>query len=238
MKRILSLMRRAVDTYHMIEEHDRIAVGLSGGKDSVVLLCALIALQKFYPKQYELEAVTLDPCFHEKLADYTKLEALCEKLGVPYTIRRTDLYRIVFVDRKEKNPCSLCAKMRRGMLHDAAKERGCNKIALGHHYNDAAETFLMNLLLGGHIGCFSPVSYLSRKDLTMIRPLCLTPEEDIAAAARREGLPIVKSACPVDKTTKRREIGALIEELEERYPKLKQKILGAMIRGGVDRWGW
>ena len=163
MKKLLSLTRAAVDKYNMIEAGDKIAVGVSGGKDSLALLYALAKLRDFYPKPFSLVAITLDYQFNGIAEDYTAIEALCKKLQVEYIVRRTNLWEVIFKTRKEKNPCSLCAKMRRGLLHDTAVANGCNKVAFGHHLDDAAETFLMNLLNGGKIGCFSPVSYLSNK---------------------------------------------------------------------------
>ncbi|MBR2714956.1 MAG: tRNA 2-thiocytidine(32) synthetase TtcA, partial [Ruminococcus sp.] len=153
MQHICSLMRSAIDTYNMIEENDKIAVGVSGGKDSLVLLYGLHLLSKYYPKQFSIVAVTLDPCFENNDSDFSSIESFCEQNGIEYHIKRTKLYEVVFLDRKEKNPCSLCAKMRRGILHDMAKLYGCNKIALGHHKDDAVETFLMNILQGGSISC-------------------------------------------------------------------------------------
>ena len=187
MKKLLSLTRAAVDKYNMIEAGDKIAVGVSGGKDSLALLYALAKLRDFYPKPFSLVAITLDYQFNGIAEDYTAIEALCKKLQVEYIVRRTNLWEVIFKTRKEKNPCSLCAKMRRGLLHDTAVANGCNKVALGHHLDDAAETFLMNLLNGGKIGCFSPVSYLSNKKLYLIRPLIFAYEKDVAAAARRAG---------------------------------------------------
>lgn len=236
MQKIMSLMRSAAERYNMIRDGDKIAVGVSGGKDSVALLCCLSEMRRFYPQKYELVAVTLDPCFGGKACDYSALQELCRRLNVPYYIRRTQLGKIIFEDRRESNPCSLCARMRRGMLHDFAKAQGCNKIALGHHEDDAAETFLMNLLHGGKIGSFSPVSYLSRKDLTMIRPMVFVKEASIDAAVKRLGLPIVKSACPADGFTQREQTKRLLKELDREYGQLNRKIIGALQRGGIDRW--
>ena len=236
MQQLMSYMRAAMEQYSMIEDGDVVAVGVSGGKDSVALLCALAGLRRFYPKQFEVKAVTLDPCFFNKEGDYAALEALCERLGVAYSVRRTNLYHIIFETRKEKNPCSLCAKMRRGMLHDAAIELGCNKIALGHHRDDAAQTALMNLFNGGSFACFSPKSYLSRKDLTLIRPMIFVPERYIENLIKREGLPIVKSACPADGVTERQEMGELIASLGEKYESLPDKILHALQKGQISGW--
>ena len=236
MKKLLSLTRAAVDKYNMIEAGDKIAVGVSGGKDSLALLYALAKLRDFYPKPFSLVAITLDYQFNGVAEDYTAIEALCKKLQVEYIVRRTNLWEVIFKTRKEKNPCSLCAKMRRGLLHDTAVANGCNKVALGHHLDDAAETFLMNLLNGGKIGCFSPVSYLSNKKLYLIRPLIFAYEKDVAAAARRANLPVVKSRCPMDKESNRQNMKELLKSLEKDYPAVRKKIVGALERSRIDNW--
>lgn len=236
MKKLLSLTRAAVDKYNMIEAGDKIAVGVSGGKDSLALLYALAKLRDFYPKPFSLVAITLDYQFNGVAEDYTAIEALCKKLQVEYIVRRTNLWEVIFETRKEKNPCSLCAKMRRGLLHDTAVANGCNKVALGHHLDDAAETFLMNLLNGGKIGCFSPVSYLSNKKLYLIRPLIFAYEKDVAAAARRANLPVVKSRCPMDKVSNRQNMKELLKSLEKDYPAVRKKIVGALERSHIDNW--
>lgn len=235
-KKLLSLTRAAIDKYNMIEDGDKIAIGVSGGKDSVALLYTLSRISKFYPKKFEVVAITLDPMFLNKECNYDKISALCNELDVQYHIKRTELYKVIFETRKEKNPCSLCAKMRRGILHDTAKELGCNKIALGHHLDDAAETFMMNLLNGGKIGCFSPVSYLSNKDLYMIRPMIFVHEKDIIRASERLSFPIVKSKCPADGVTERQNTKELLNSLEKSYPALREKIIGSMQRGKIDNW--
>ena len=236
MKKLLSLTRAAVDKYNMIEAGDKIAVGVSGGKDSLALLYALAKLRDFYPKPFSLVAITLDYQFNGIAEDYTAIEALCKKLQVEYIVRRTNLWEVIFKTRKEKNPCSLCAKVRRGLLHDTAAANGCNKVALGHHLDDAAETFLMNLLNGGKIGCFSPVSYLSNKKLYLIRPLIFAYEKDVAAAARRANLPVVKSRCPMDKESNRQNMKELLKSLEKDYPAVRKKIVGALERSHIDNW--
>lgn len=236
MKKLLSLTRAAVDKYNMIEAGDKIAVGVSGGKDSLALLYALAKLRDFYPKPFSLVAITLDYQFNGIAEDYTAIEALCKKLQVEYIVRRTNLWEVIFKTRKEKNPCSLCAKMRRGLLHDTAVANGCNKVALGHHLDDAAETFLMNLLNGGKIGCFSPVSYLSNKKLYLIRPLIFAYEKDVAAAARRANLPVIKSRCPMDKVSNRQNMKELLKSLEKDYPAVRKKIVGALERSHIDNW--
>ena len=236
MKKLLSLTRAAVDKYNMIEAGDKIAVGVSGGKDSLALLYALAKLRDFYPKPFSLVAITLDYQFNGVAEDYTAIEALCKELQVEYIVRRTNLWEVIFETRKEKNPCSLCAKMRRGLLHDTAVANGCNKVALGHHLDDAAETFLMNLLNGGKIGCFSPVSYLSDKKLYLIRPLIFAYEKDVAAAARRANLPVVKSRCPMDKVSNRQNTKELLKALEKDNPAVRKKIVGALERSHIDNW--
>lgn len=236
MQQLMSYMRAAMEKYEMVEDGDVIAVGVSGGKDSIALLYALAQMRRFYPEKYELKAITLDPCFENKEGNYSEIKALCKTLGVEYTVKKTNLYHIIFETRKEKNPCSLCARMRRGLLHDTAKELGCNKIALGHHLDDAAQTALMNLLNGGVFECFSPKSYLSRKDLYMIRPMIFAPEKHIIKAAKKENLPVVKSLCPADGVTERQDVGELIEKLGEKYENLPSKILHALQKGGTSGW--
>lgn len=236
MQILMSRMRAAMEKYDMIAPGDRIAVGVSGGKDSVALLKGLAEMRRFYPVPYEITAITADPCFHNAPTDYSAIEKLCSELGIEYIIRRTELYRVIFETRKESNPCSLCARMRRGILHDMTKEAGCNKLALGHHADDAAETFMMNLLSGGTIGSFRPVTYLSRKDLTVIRPMIFASENEVEKAVRREELPVVKSECPMDKTSQRQTMKELIRSLEKDYPGLREKITGAMQRSGITGW--
>lgn len=235
----MGAIRKAVTDYNMIENGDRIAVGVSGGKDSVSLLIGLAKLKQFIGIDYEIVAVCLDPQFGGKPNDFSEIEELCQRLGVKLDLRRTQIGSIIFDDRKEKNPCSLCARMRRGLLHDVAKENGCNKMALGHNFEDATETFLMNLFNEGRIGCFSPVTWLSRKEITVIRPLIYCHEDEIIRIAKHGGFPVVKSACPADKHTEREHVKLLLEHLEknEGYECLGTKILGAMQRGDISGWG-
>lgn len=234
MQKLLSYMRSACQQYDMIKDGDRIAVGVSGGKDSMALLAAMANLRIFYPAKFELVAITLDPRFGGEDADYSEIEELCKKLDVEYIIKRTQLAEVIFDIRKESNPCSLCARMRRGALHDAAKAAGCNKIALGHHLDDVAETFIMNLFNGGTLDCFMPVTYLSRKDIYMIRPMIFARESDCARVARRENLPVVKSKCPADGTTERQEVKEFLNSLEKKYGNVREKILGAMQRKEIN----
>ena len=218
----------------MIKDGDRIAVGVSGGKDSIALLAAMANLRKFYPEKFELVAITLDPRFGGEDGDYSAIEKLCEELEVEYIVKRTQLAEVIFDIRKESNPCSLCARMRRGALHDAAIASGCNKIALGHHLDDVAETFIMNLFNGGTLDCFMPVTYLSRKDLYMIRPMIFARESDCARVVRKANLPIVKSKCPADGITERQEVKEFLDSLEKKYGSVRHKILGAMQRKEIN----
>lgn len=234
MQKLLSYMRSACQQYEMIKDGDRIAVGVSGGKDSIALLAAMANLRKFYPEKFELIAITLDPRFGGEDGDYSAIEKLCEELEVEYIVKRTQLAEVIFDIRKESNPCSLCARMRRGALHDAAIASGCNKIALGHHLDDVAETFIMNLFNGGTLDCFMPVTYLSRKDLHMIRPMIFARESDCARVVRKANLPIVKSKCPADGTTERQEVKEFLDSLEKKYGSVRHKILGAMQRKEIN----
>lgn len=237
MQKLLGYMRAAIDKYNMINENDKIAVGVSGGKDSLILLYALNKLKKFYPVNFEIVAITIDPCFNSINMDTSKIKKFCDSLGVEYIIKNSNLGNIVFKESKVKSPCSLCSRMRRGILHNIAKEHSCTRLALGHHFDDAVETFFMNLLNGGKIGCFSPVSYLSRKDLFLIRPMIFCKEKDILSVSTKYNLPVEKSSCPVDGKTQRQVTKELIKSLENSYPDIKQKVLGAMKRANIDNWG-
>lgn len=228
-------VRRAVDDYNMIEEGDRIAVGVSGGKDSMLLLVALNHLKSYYPKHFELEAVTIELGFEGM--DFTPVREMCAELEIPYTCLKTDIKEIVFDVRKEDNPCSLCSKMRRGAINDAITERGIKKLALGHHFDDAVETFMMSLLFEGRISCFRPVTYLDRSGVTQIRPLIYAGEQKISNLASELNLPIVENPCPEDKTSKRYEIKSLLSQMCTEYPDMKSKIFGAMQRLPLSGWG-
>lgn len=236
MRKILSRTRAAVDDYKMIQDGDKIAVGVSGGKDSVMLLKALCDLKRFYPAKFQIVAITLDMRFDNQDGDFSPIQELCNEYGIEYVIQRTDLYEIIFNIRKEECPCSLCARMRRGILHDTAKQLGCNKIALGHHLDDAAETFMMNLLIESRIGCFAPVTYLSRRDITMIRPLVYVRETAIEQAVERLNLPVVESKCPANEKTKREDAKILLQKLSDEYGDVPERIIGAMQRASIDRW--
>ena len=233
MKRILSYIRRGVDDYNMIKEGDKIAVGVSAGKDSLTLLCAMAYLRRFYPNKFELIAITVDMGFDEGM-DFEPIRKLCEELDVPYHIVPTQIYKIIFDVRKESNPCSLCAKMRRGALHNAAKELGCTSVALGHHFDDVVETFMLNLFFEGRLGCFSPVTELSRVGIKLIRPMIYMPEKDVAEFARKNQLPVISSPCPADKNTEREEMKQLLRSLERENKGLRYRIFGAICRGEID----
>lgn len=232
MRRLLSFVRRAVDDYGMIEEGDRIAVGVSGGKDSLALLCALAEMRRFYPKKYEVVAITVDMGLPGM--DFSEVRELARRLHVKHRIEKTDIAKIIFDVRKESNPCSLCAKMRRGSLHAAAVEEGCNKVALGHHYDDAVETFMMNLFFEGRLGCFSPKSFLTNRQITLIRPLLYATEKDVEYFTRRQRLPIVKSTCPEDHATERENMKQLLLSLEKENKGVKHRIFNAMCKGNID----
>ena len=237
MHNLIGKVRAAIDSYEMISENDKIAVCLSGGKDSIFLLYALNQIKAYYPKKFDLAAITIDPCFNNVNADYSETEKLCAELNINYIIKRTKLGDLIFNERKEKNPCSLCARMRRGMLHDLANELNCNKIALGHNLEDCVETFFLNLLNCGTIDCFSPVTYLSRKNLHLIRPLIFCEEAKIISLIKRKNLPVVESNCPANFQTNRQTAKELIFNLEKSYPNLRKKIIGALQRADISDWG-
>ncbi|MBQ0102200.1 MAG: tRNA 2-thiocytidine(32) synthetase TtcA [Firmicutes bacterium] len=230
-RHVLSCTRRAVDKYGMIEEGDKIAVGLSGGKDSIALLAALINLRMFYPKHFTLCGITVSMGFEG--ADYSPIGDFCAENGIEYRIVDTQLAKLIFEDRKESNPCSLCARMRRGILHDTAKEMGCNKLALGHHYDDVIDTFMLNLFNEGRLSAFLPVTYLSRKNITLIRPFLYLPEKDIRYFMSKNSLPVLPSLCPEDKHTERETVHQLVADLDRNNKGLKHRIFTAMENGGI-----
>lgn len=238
MQKIMGYVRRAVQEFGLIDEGDKIAVGISGGKDSLVLLSALAGMRRFEAFSYDIVAVTIDPGFNGVPNNYDAVARLCDRLQVPFSLVHTQIGEIVFDIRKEPNPCSLCANMRRGALHDAAKAAGCNKLALGHHYDDVIETFMMNLLKEGRIGCFSPKTHLDRKDITVIRPLVFAPESQVSAACKRNDLEVVKSVCPADKTTVRQQTKEFLADMERRDKGVKQRIFSALRKSGIDGWGY
>ena len=232
MKRLLSFVRRAVDDYGMIEEGDRIAVGVSGGKDSLTLLETLAEMRRFYPKNFERVANTVDMGFEG--GDFSEIAEFCRRINVEYRVIKTEIAKIIFDVRKEPNPCSLCAKMRRGSLHAEAVEAGCNKVALGHHYDDAVEPCMLNLFFEGRLGCFSPVSYLSNRRITLIRPLLYATEKDVEYFIRKRKMPLLKSLCPEDKKTERENMKNLLSELEKINKGIKHRIFHAMCEGNID----
>ncbi len=233
MQKLLGLVRRCVDDYHMINAGDKIGVGVSGGKDSLALLVLLAELRKFHPAKFALEAITIDMGLG---MDYSQVATLCENLEVPFTQVKTEIAPIIFQHRKEKNPCSMCAKMRRGALNEALLERGLSKLALGHHYDDAVETFMMNLLFEGRIGCFQPVTDLDRTGIVQIRPMLYIHEKTVDNFVKKQELPVIENRCPVDKYTKREEVKKLIYDLSQQYPDLKERVFGAMQRLPLPEW--
>lgn len=234
MQMVMSKLRRAIDDYNMIKIGEKVAVGLSGGKDSALLLHALNGLSKFHPKNFTVCAVFVDSGLGN--VDIDSIKHMCDSLDVELTIKNTEIGKIIFEYRKESNPCALCAKMRRGVIHDAAKEMGCKTIALGHHMDDVVETFMMNLLLESRIGCFQPVTYLSRKDVNVIRPMIYMRENEIKGAVKRLDIPVMKSPCPIDGATKREEVKQLIKQISIQYPDIRKSVFGAMQRSGIDGW--
>ena len=234
LQQLLSFTRKAVDEYQMIEAGDKIAVGISGGKDSLTLLYALAGLRRFYPKPFDLIAITVDLGYEKFHTE--KIEALCQELDVPYHVVKADIARILFEERKESNPCSLCAKMRKGALNEAVKKLGCNKVAYAHHKDDIVETMILSLIFEGRFHSFSPKSYLDRMDLTVIRPMMYVNEADVIGFQRKYDLPVEKSRCPVDGLTKRQYAKDLIHQLELDHPGAKQRMFTAIINGNIEGW--
>lgn len=229
MKHIQSAVRRALTDFNMINDGDKIAVGVSGGKDSLTLLTALAEMRRYLPQKYEVIGITLemgfDNCSTAEIADF------CKKLNVEYYTKKTDIAEIIFDIRKEKNPCSLCAKMRRGGVNNFAKELGCNKVALGHHLDDVIETFFLSLFYEGRISCFDPVTYLDRTDITVIRPMLYVEEKDIRGYAKRANLPVMHNPCPADGYTKREDIKQLLKKLESENKNLRERVFHAVKEG-------
>ena len=232
MQRILSHMRKAIEEYNMIEENDKIAICLSGGKDSITLLHAFKALQRFYPKKFELIAISINPGF--EFFDTTLLQNLCDNLEIPLFIEKTHTKEIVFDIRKEKNPCSLCANLRRGAINSIAVREGCNKIALGHNQDDVLETFLLNLFYTGSIGTFSPVSHMDRTGITLIRPLVYTPEKETKRFVKKNNLTVMPKVCPMDGTSKREDMRLMIFSLQKNIPMIRANLFGAIQRNLPD----
>ena len=234
MQRILSYMRKAIEDYKMIEEGDKIAVGLSGGKDSITLLMGLKAMQKFYTKKFDIIAISINPGFEFFNSKF--LEKTCKDVNVAYIEEKTHIKEIVFDIRKEKNPCSLCANLRRGILNSIAIQEGCNKIALGHNEDDVLETFLLNLFYGGSIRTFSPVSYMDRSKIMLIRPLIYAPERSIKTFIKKNNIETMPKCCPIDGHSKREDMKKLIWGLQKDIPNVKANLYGAIKRGNISRY--
>ena len=235
MQRMLSYIRKAIDDYSMIEDGNKIAVGLSGGKDSITLLMGLKALQRFYDKKFDLIAISVNPGFDFFNSEF--LQATCKRIGVQYVEEKTHIKEIVFDIRKEKNPCSLCANLRRGILNSVAIREGCNKIALGHNEDDVLETFFLNLLYGGSISTFAPKSYMDRSGITLIRPLIYAPEKSIKTFVKKNNIELMPKCCPMDGVSKREDMKNLIHELQKDIPMVKTNIYGAIKRSNIKGWG-
>lgn len=234
LQRLMSLVRKAVDEYHLIEEGDKIAVGISGGKDSLALLYALSGLRRYYPSHFELEAVTVSLGFENFNLD--PIRALCAQLEVPYTVVNTQIGEIIFEDRKETNPCSLCAKMRKGALNERVKAMGCNKVAYAHHKDDVVETMLLSLIFEGRFYSFSPKTYLDRMDLTVIRPMIFVDEADVIGFQNKYDLPVAKNPCPADGKTKREYAKELLAQLNRDHPGVKERMFSAIRSGNIKGW--
>ena len=234
LQQLLSYTRKAVDEYDMIQEGDHIAVGISGGKDSLTLLYAMQGLRRFYPKHFELSAITVDLGYEK--CDFSQVTELCKELDVPYQIVKTDIARILFDERKESNPCSLCAKMRKGALNEAVKKMGCNKVAYAHHKDDIIETMLLSLIFEGRFHSFSPKTYLDRMDLSVIRPMMFVDEMDVIGFQHKYNLPVVKSRCPVDGFTKRQYAKDLVRKLNQAHPGAKNRMFTAILNGNIEGW--
>lgn len=234
LQQVLSYVRKAVDDYNMIGENDKIAVGISGGKDSLTLLYALHGLKRFYPKHFDIHAVTVDLGFKNLNLDDIKI--LCESLEIDYTIVTTDIAKVIFEERKETSPCSLCAKMRKGALNEQIKKAGCNKVAYAHHKDDVVETMLLSLIYEGRFHTFSPVTYLDRTDITVIRPLMYMNEADVIGFVNKYDVPVVKSPCPVDGYTKREYVKNLLKQLNKENPGVKERMFTAIQNGNLKGW--
>ena len=232
MQRILSHMRKAIEDYKMIEENDKIAICLSGGKDSITMLHAFKSLQRFYPKKFDIIAISINPGFEH--FDTNLLQEMCDKLEIPLFIENSHAQEIVFDIRKEKNPCSLCANLRRGVINSIAVREGCNKIALGHNEDDVLETFLLNLFYTGSVGTFSPVSYMDRTGITLIRPLIYTPEKETRRFVKKNNLKVMPKVCPMDGTSKREDMKQMIFSLQKEIPMIRANLFGAIKRNLPD----
>ena len=234
MQRIIGPMRKAIEHYAMIEEGDKIAVGLSGGKDSITLLKGLKAIQRFYPKKFDLIAVSVNPGFD--FFDVEFLYKICDDIGVPLVIEDSHIKEIVFDIRKEKNPCSLCANLRRGVLNSTANREHCNKLALGHNEDDVLETFFLNLLYAGNLSTFAPISYMDRSGITLIRPMVYLPEKEIRAFVKRSQMQVMPKCCPMDGKSKREDFKLLLKDLTLKIPSLRANLMGAIKRSHINGW--
>ena len=234
LQKLYSYTRRAIDDYQMIEEGDTIAVGISGGKDSLTLLYAMHGLRRFYPKRFELMAITVNLGYKD--FDVTKLVNLCSELDIPYKIIETEIADIVFQKNPQENPCSLCAKLRKGALNEAANEMGCNKVAYAHHRDDIVETMMLSLLFEGRFHSFSPKTHLDRTGLTVIRPLMYLAEADVIGFKNKMNLPVVKNPCPVDGFTKRQYAKDLLRQLNLEHPGTKDRMFHAILNGNIPGW--
>ncbi len=225
-QQMLSYLRKGITEYDLISDGDKIAVGVSGGKDSVTLLKLLAEYKRFSPEKFELLAITIDLNFTDNSSDYTPVRTLCNELNVPYIIEKTDIAQIVFDVRKESNPCALCSKMRKGALNDLASKNGCNKVALGHHADDLIDTFFLSLLYEGRLSTFAPKSYLDKSQLTLIRPMIMIKEANITAYSK--SLPVVKSCCPANKKTKREYVKDVIRDIAKEAPNVRDMVYTAI----------
>lgn len=234
MQKILGYLRKAIENYNMIDEGDKIAVALSGGKDSITLLMGLKALQRFFPKKFELIAISINPGFEFFNSEF--LKDTCTKIGVEYFEMESHIKEIVFDIRKEKSPCSLCANLRRGMLNSVAIEQGCNKLALGHNEDDVLETFFLNMLYAGNLSTFAPVSYMDRSKITLIRPLIYAPEKEIRKFIKRNGIEVMPKNCPMDGVSKREDMKEMLYKLTVKIPNVRANLIGAIKRAEINGW--
>lgn len=234
MQKILGYLRKAIENYNMIEEGDKIAVALSGGKDSITLLMGLKALQRFYPKHFDLIAISVNPGFD--FFDSSFLEETCKKISVEFVQAESHIKEIVFDIRKEKSPCSLCANLRRGILNSTAIEHGCNKLALGHNEDDVLETFFLNMLYAGNLSTFAPVSYMDRSKVTLIRPLIYAPEKEIRKFIKRENITVMPKNCPMDGVSKREYMKDMLYKLTIEIPNVRANLMGAIKRANLNGW--
>ena len=234
LQRLLSLTRQAVDDYQMIDDGDRIAVGISGGKDSLTLLYALHELARFYPKSFQICGISVDLGFGSM--DLTGIRRFCDDLAVPFQVVQTNIAGVLFESRKETNPCSLCAKMRKGALNQAALQQNCNKIAYAHHTDDVVETMLLSLIYEGRFHAFSPKTYLDRTELTVIRPLLYVHEADVIGFCNKYQLPVCKNPCPMDGHTRREYAKQLLKQLEQENRGTKDRMFHAIVHGHIEGW--